>query len=322
MRKRSLSTEEAIHELARQLRIPRAEIGVAGRKDRDAVTVQRISVPERAAAAIERFEHAQIQLWDPKPHSHKLRRGHLRANQFRIVVRELDVALDEAQRRAQLAIEELTRVGLRNYYGVQRFGAGARNLEPGLAALAGRGRRRPKGDIQVSAGQSALLNLYLATRAERSLLSTALRGDILQKRETGGMFECEDPSADQARLDAGELVVTGPMFGSKMRAPSPGTPAATLEREILDVAGIAPAKLAKLGRKVPGTRRRLLVWPDWPLDPAVAVTDERGDGLRLCFALPSGSYATVLIRELCGQASVLPHDARASTSSGARQKPR
>jgi tRNA pseudouridine13 synthase len=291
LRKRSLTTEEAVREVAKQARIPQGEIGVAGLKDRDAVTRQQISLPDRAAEALAHFKHPAIELSDIRPHSHKLRRGHLRGNRFVLVVRELDLDLEQAQLRAQAKLARLTEHGLRNYYGSQRFGEGARNLEPGLASLAGR-RRRHKGDITVSAGQSALFNFYLATRAERGLLTTVLVGDILQKRDSGGMFECLDAPADQARLDAGELVLTGPMYGSKMRAPKSGTASAALEAEILATVGLDSNKLAKLGRNVPGTRRQLAIWP-----ADVSATPVDG-GLQLQFCLPAGSYATVLLREL------------------------
>ncbi len=298
LEKRSLTTEEAVRELARQLKVPRAEIGVAGLKDRDAVTRQWVSLPDRATAALPSFSHPAITLGDPHPHSHKLRRGHLRGNRFAIVLRRVSLDLPEAEERARAKLDRLVHAGLRNYYGGQRFGKDARNLEPGLAALAGKGPRRAKADLVVSAGQSALFNLYLATRAERGLLDRTLLGDILQKRATGGMFECTDAEEDQRRFDAGELVITGPMFGSKMRKPSPETPAAALEQEILTTARLTPAKLAKLGRKVPGARRQLLIYPeqtDVALAPAL---DNLGPGLELRFILPPGSYATVLMREL------------------------
>lgn len=307
LRKRSFTTQDAVREVARQLGIPHTEIGVAGLKDRDAVTHQQISVPDHAAASLARFEHTAIRLSDPRPHSHKLRRAHLHGNRFCVVIRDLpaDLDLDQAEARAQRQLEHLTSAGLRNYYGTQRFGKAGRNIQPGLATLAGKRRLQPRGDLTLSAGQSALFNLYLATRVERGLCTTALAGDVLQKRDSGGMFECEDPIADQARIDAGELVITGPMFGSKMRAPPPGTPAHELEQELLASVGLTPAKLTKLGRNAPGTRRRLLVWPEQlELGRAPAISDLGGDlgpGLTLRFSLPPGSYATVLLRELCGQ---------------------
>ncbi|HLT39783.1 MAG TPA: tRNA pseudouridine(13) synthase TruD [Enhygromyxa sp.] len=300
LKKRGLTTEEALGQLSRRLQVPRAEIGLAGLKDRDAVTRQRVSVPDRAAAALAGFSHPNIELGEPEPHSHKLRRGHLRGNRFAITIRGTKLPPDEALRHAKAKLEQIERDGLRNYYGAQRFGNDGRNLAPGLAALAGKGPPRAKADLVVSAGQSALFNLYLAERAERGLLGTVMLGDILQKRETGGMFECSDPAEDQRRLDAGELSITGPMFGSKMRRPSPGTPSDALESEVLELAGLARAKLDKLGRKVPGARRPLLIRPEQvtvELAPEVAGL---GPGLELRFVLPPGSYATVLVRELCG----------------------
>lgn len=300
--KREMTTEDAVRELSKQLRIPRAEIGVAGLKDRDAVTRQRISVPEHARGVLAEFSHPRIELGEPQPHSHKLRRGHLHGNRFVIVVREIELEGDEAQRRVRAKLDRLTQpgLGLRNYYGGQRFGKEGRNVGPGLAALAGKGPRRGKADIVVSAGQSALFNLYLGERARRGLLDRVLLGDILQKRETGGMFESADAGEDQRRFDAGELVITGPMWGSKMREPSLDTPANLLEREILSSVGLSPSKLAKLGKKVPGTRRRLAIWPEQTEVALAPATPELGWGLELRFVLPPGSYATVLLRELCG----------------------
>lgn len=300
LKKRGLTSEDALHELARQLRVPRAEIGLAGLKDHQAVTTQRVSVPDRAAAALASFSHPRIELGEPQPHSHKLRRGHLHGNRFVITIRQLPIEVSEAERRAKAKLERIAREGLRNYYGAQRFGKDARNLEPGLAALAGKGPRRGKADLVVSAGQSALFNLYLAERAERGLLGRVLLGDILQKRETGGMFECRDVTEDQRRLDAGELLITGPMFGSKMRGPSADTPSDALELEVLTLASLTRAKLEKLGRKVPGARRQLQIGPEQvAVSPAVDV-DGLGPGLELHFVLPPGSYATILLRELCG----------------------
>ena len=305
LRKRSLTSEAAARELAKQLGVPRGELGMAGLKDRDAVTRQQLSVPARARARLARFEHPQIQVDDPRPHSHKLRRGHLRGNRFTIVVRELELQLDQeepralALARAQALLDRLAERGLYNLYGAQRFGAQARNLEPGLACLAGR-RRTKKGDLTLSAGQSALFNRYLALRAERGGCARVMRGDILKTRASGGLFECAEPQIDQARLDAGELVITGPMFGSKMRAPDPESPSGQLEAEVLAEAGIPLTKLKKLGRLAPGTRRALLVWPEvLGLRVAKPAPEHQlGPGLELQFLLPAGSYATVLLREL------------------------
>jgi len=313
--KRGLDSEAALGELARALGIPRVELGLAGLKDRHALTTQWICVPAHVGPRLAAIQAAgglhqgAILLGPAHAHSHKLRRGHLRGNLFRIVVREFEGAFEQARGRASASLDELARVGLRNYYGEQRFGRGGHNLERGLALLGGRGPRVRKADLQLSAGQAGLFNLLLATRVERGLLDRVLLGDILHKR-SGGMFECSEPEVDQARLDAGELDITGPIYGSKLRWPSADTPALALEHELLALAGVRLDKLERLGRAAPGTRRTLKIWPEQvavEAAPEPALPDlGLGEGLALRFALPAGSYATILLRELGVPSSLTP----------------
>lgn len=299
--KRSLTTSQALDEVARQLGVGVRDIGCAGLKDKDAVTSQRISVPVAALEHLERFDHPAITLGEPALHSSKLRRGHSKGNRFVVVLRDLDVELDEAMSRARLKHEALQgRGGMDNVYGSQRFGHEGRNLEKGLSIIK-RGKRPRPGDLILSAAQSALFNLWVLLRRERGLERKVLFGDMLKKTDTGGMFTCADEAADQTRLDAGELVVTGPMFGGRMRGPTLDSPAEQLEDEVLARVGVTREMLQELGRKVPGTRREAQIQPaEFALDRAEAV-DDLGPGLRMSFSLPPGSYATVLLAELmCG----------------------
>ena len=74
LRKRGIGTEDAIVELSRQTGIPRPEIGLAGLKDKDAVTEQWISVPFAAGPRLAQFSHPAITLGQAHPHGNKLRR--------------------------------------------------------------------------------------------------------------------------------------------------------------------------------------------------------------------------------------------------------
>lgn len=302
MTKRGFSTEGALQEVARAVGLPRSVLGCAGLKDQDAVTSQWISAPAAARAALERFEHPRIELGPPQPHGNKLRRGHLQGNRFEIVLRDLAIPIAEALATAREKIDALRELGgLHNFYGPQRFGPGGANALRGLAAIRSRARRR-RGDLIVSAGQSALFNLYLLTRRSRTLLQRALRGDILKKTASGGIFTCLDPEAEQGRVDTGELVVTGPMFGGRMRAPPPDTPAALLEHEILELAGVSSDAVSGLGRRAPGSRRALFAGLHDVHVRAAPAVPEAGLAPGVCVAvtLPPGTYATVLCRELQG----------------------
>ncbi|TNF32414.1 MAG: tRNA pseudouridine(13) synthase TruD [Deltaproteobacteria bacterium] len=280
--------------VAERLGIPRAEVGMAGMKDRHARTRQWLSVP----AGIDRPPEAidgpwggtgEVRLLDARRHSNKLKTGHLRGNAFRIRVRDRDVAGDEAVAAALHAAAER---GFPNTFGTQRFSDG-RTVERGLGILAGRGgggSPRIK-RLAASAVQSAFFNHWLAVRAADGLLEAAVGGDVLMKRASGGVFICEEPDVDTPRLRE-ELVVSGPMPGSR---PSRALGAA-LERELAlhALLGTPPDAFGALGRLGRGARRAALAFPE-----AVSVARD-DEGLVVSFTLPAGSYATVLLALLLG----------------------
>jgi tRNA pseudouridine13 synthase len=103
------------------------------------------------------------------------------------------------------------------------------------------------------------------------------------------LFVAEDVEPEQARCDARETVVTGPMFGPKMRTPT-GEPARR-ESAALERSGLSIESFAKFGKIALGTRRPYTIWPR---DLEIR---QEPEGLRLFFALPAGAYATVVLRE-------------------------
>ena len=187
--------------------------------------------------------------------------------------------------------------GFPNYYGEQRFGIDGETLTLGLDLLTGRKKPRAISHRQrkfllrlaLSSVQSALFNEILAARLTDGLLHTVLDGDVMQVRASGGPFVVEDVPAEQERFDGGETVVTGPMFGPKMRRPV-GT-AAERETDMLRKFDLTREHFAAWKRLLPGTRRPLLAF-------ASGLTIEQtGNELRLTFSLERGVYATSLLRE-------------------------
>ena len=286
--KRGLTTPQAVQAIARALRVKDRDIGVAGMKDRHAVTRQWISLPpptkpeDVTALALE-----NITILEAIRHNHKLRTGHVRANRFVLRVRDTT----DGVARARAILDRLAHPpGTPNWYGEQRFGRDGDNAARGRELLAGaRGKDRRMDRFLVSALQSELFNTWLAARMTDGLYATVLAGDLLHK-VGGGMFVCEDPAVDGPRLLAGEVIVTGPMFGAHMRAPT-GI-AAEREAAILAAAGLAPDAFAKVANIAEGTRR----------DASIAVKEITVAGdpstLEVGFALPAGAYATVVMREI------------------------
>jgi tRNA pseudouridine13 synthase len=125
------------------------------------------------------------------------------------------------------------------------------------------------------------------------LFATVLDGDLLQKRDTGGMFVCDNIVADQERLARMEVTITGPMYGHRMRSPRPGSHAAERERELLAEEGLELSSFRHLGKLALGARRPLSMQVG---SPSLRLLAE--GALEVGFELPAGAYATAVMREL------------------------
>jgi tRNA pseudouridine13 synthase len=292
--KRGTTTIDAARALARALGVRDRDIGIAGMKDRHAVTRQWLSLPppigpEQALAV----ELPGVRVLEAHRHAHKLRTGHVRANRFALRVRGVDDAAAERARQILAALS--VPPGAPNWYGEQRFGRDGDNAARGRALVTGAhplGRDRRLDRLMISALQSQLFNDWLTARIGDGLYRAVLAGDVLHKRG-GGMFVCDDPATDQARLAAGELVVTGPMFGDRMRLPGNASPALAREAEVLARAGIPREAFSSVRALAEGTRR------DAAVEVAGATVDAvDGSTIDVAFALPGGAYATAVMREV------------------------
>ena len=296
--KRGLTTMDAVRRLARLLGVDARDVGYAGLKDRSAVTRQWVSIPRVDPERARLIAEPDLAVLQASRHGNKLRTGHLRGNRFEIVV--VLAASDEAALRARL--ESLAAGGVPNRFGEQRFGAAGDNAAVGLAILRGERRERDHRlrKLLLSAAQSAVFNRALELRAAGGLRSV-LAGDVLQKVASGGLFITEDVAVDQARVDAGELAITGPMPGGREKEPPPGTPARAVEDQALADVGATREDFERAGRDLPGARRPFLVpltLGDPPVQPDPAPVGPEEVALRLRFSLPAGSYATVVIAAL------------------------
>jgi tRNA pseudouridine13 synthase len=292
--KRGLSAEQLVSHLARCLKIAHQDVGTAGMKDRQAVTRQMVSVPARCLPLVESFAHEQIRVLEIHRHRHKLRAGHLQGNLFSILVRDVAAGAEEI---ARSIADELARTGVPNFFGDQRFGRDAETLKLGLQLLQGtkqpgdipRARRKFLLRLALSAVQSALFNRALVERMSDGHISQVLAGDVMQVVASGGPFVVIDPAIEQPRFDARETVISGPIFGPKMKQPTGEV--ARREARLLDAAGIPTEAFERYSKLTPGTRRPYLIWPR-----GLAITAEPA-GIRLEFSLPAGCYATIVLRE-------------------------
>ncbi|MCG3136605.1 MAG: tRNA pseudouridine synthase D [Phycisphaerae bacterium] len=145
----------------------------------------------------------------------------------------------------------------------------------------------------VSAVQSELFNEVLARRIDA--LDQLREGDLAMKHVNGACFRVDQPDVEQPRCMSFEISPTGPIFGPRMT--DAGGTVAELEQQVLKEAELTVEHFAaQHDLKKSGERRPLRV----PLTEAEvqAGRDQQGNYLQLRFALPPGSYATELLREV------------------------
>jgi len=296
LEKRGLTTFDAIARVAAAFGVASRDVGYAGLKDKQATTRQWLSVPDLdPERALGLTAEPDMSILSAARHPHKLRLGHLRGNRFEVVLTGGATDAEMAALRARF--DDLAARGVPNFYGGQRFGADAANAARGLELLRGTRRERDKRKrrLMLSALQSAVFNRALELRATRGALTDVIAGDVLKKTDTGGLFVSVEPDVDQRRVDAGEVIPTGPLPGGRETEPPPGTPARALEDEAVAAVGATREDFARAGRELPGARRPVLLRLADAAFCEEASADPEGRAVRLRFTLPAGGYATVVV---------------------------
>jgi tRNA pseudouridine13 synthase len=132
IRKWGISSFEAMRRVARALGVRPGEIGYAGLKDAQAVTTQVLSVERVPPERVEALALPGIQVLWARRHQQSLKIGHLRGNRFEIRIRGVDEAALPA---CQAILGVLSRRGVPNYFGPQRFGMRGNSASLGQAIL-------------------------------------------------------------------------------------------------------------------------------------------------------------------------------------------
>jgi tRNA pseudouridine13 synthase len=289
LRRSGWSTRDLARRLGQLAGLSERDVGYAGLKDKQACATQSFSLAlrgdERELARRVAGELG-VEVLDVARHANKLRRGHLLGNRFEIVLAlpPADVAL--ALERARPIAQRLQATGLANFYGTQRLGAHGEHARRGRRDL-GAARRTFASRFALNAYQAQLFNDWLVLRLERGWFERVLTGDVAKKVDNGALFDVLDEELERERALRREIVATGPIYGASMRTAS-GEPGA-LEREVLEASGTSLEDFARA--RLAGTRRAARAFI---AALELAACDA---GLRLCFALPKGSYATVVLRE-------------------------
>lgn len=292
--KKNLTTREVQLKISELFELRPENIGMAGLKDKNAVTTQTFSIlferskldPRKAIALIE--DYIDIKANWAKYHKNKFRAGHLIGNRFKITITDIQIPLNKAIERTKRIVNHIHLYGLPNFYGEQRIGKHGKNVLTGWKILHDQKRivDRWLRKYLVSVYQSYLCNRYLVERMKRGLFNQLILGDIAKKHKTGGLFWVNDPIIEQTRYAEKEISFTAPMFGYKMSQAT--NEAAKLEAEIFEESELTIELLKR--KRVTGTRRLGRLIPK-------IVIEIVPRGIQLSFMLHKGGFASVLLRE-------------------------
>lgn len=282
------NTEYVARLIARFAGVRQRDVSFAGLKDRHARTTQWFSIwlPGKDDPDWKQAETENIKILKNLRHARKLKRGILSGNHFKILIREWQG--DKLKFEQQL--QQIKAQGIPNYFGVQRFGQQGQNINKAIAMFQGVKVKREQRGIYLSAVRAYLFNQILAKRIQLDNWNQLISGDCVIFDQSNSFFKADqlDDSLIQ-RIEAGEIHPTGLMSGQG-ESETTGL-AFEIEKSIINSNLALAEGLDKYG--LSRGRRSLRAYANnlkWEF--------QGNSTVLISFFLPSGSYATSLLREL------------------------
>ncbi|MFT5636554.1 MAG: 2-C-methyl-D-erythritol 2,4-cyclodiphosphate synthase [Cognaticolwellia sp.] len=287
IRKTGANTAFVAKQLAQYFSVKESLVSYAGLKDRFAVTEQwfGVHVPGKQSYDLSDLNIEGIEVLTSKRHNKKLRIGGLDGNRFEITLRDV-TDIDELVRRWHV----VSNFGVPNYFGEQRFGIHGGNIEKALGLFSGQKvKDKKKRGMYLSAARSLIFNQMISERIEQQTFDSLVNGDVLMLAGTQSVFVADvmDESLT-SRLVEHDLDITAPMWGAGELMTTGD--ARAFEQHIADGQQAFCEGLPRFGLKQERRRIRLSI-----KDTDITVDN---DVVTLSFFLPSGAYATTIMREL------------------------
>ncbi len=310
IKKADMSTFKLISVLAKATKLEYRDIGYAGLKDKNATTIQYISIPKRYERdVISNLTTNKIEILEKKYNKFPIKIGQLKGNKFAIILNRVTTQANIQIREIALKMEK---EGIPNYYGYQRFGEDNKSYLQGRdIAHSGKKLKGAREKLLVSAYQSHLYNEWLSHRISisktvennnikrasellsypRELIEALVRqknffklfiGDDMKSYPYGKSYPLQDFNLSSMEFLNRNESPTGLICGAK-------TSRALSDARYLE-AKYDDQELYSLK----GDRRYAWIWPE----NLAFSYNEKKQQLRVQFYLPKGSYATTFLEEI------------------------
>ncbi len=296
------NTGDVIKALKRCYQVAQKDIGVAGLKDRHAVTTQWFSVrtPQDATPLTQWLaspDAPPFKLVEAHRHQKKLRTGAHSANRFVITLRDVSM-LDSSAAEFENRIQTLINNGFPNYYGPQRFGRHGANLTQAYQWLCA-GKKpgslaRDKRSLYLSAVRSAAFNRVVASRVECGSWNELRPGEACSLNGSNSVFTLQPADREGAmkRLDDHDIHPTAPLIGYGEWVSVDDARAQDETVLLQDPYYPELLRSLKLLKVEASQRATRALCPDLTFDW------QDNSTVKLCVTLAPGVFATTLLNEL------------------------
>ena len=322
--KTGLNTAFVAEEIAKFAKIPLRAVSYAGRKDKYATTRQWFGIylggkntKPKTMPNWEDIAIPGVTVLSITKNQRKLRTGAIKNNRFVIVLRAIKdtntdqaLGLEQIQNSIMPALQErikrIAHLGVPNYYGNQRFGEMIKpdgtvqlggNLSMAERLVNGEEiRNRNKRSMAISALRSWLFNQAVSYRLLNLEYNQLLNGDALALAGTNSFF-VYDPNAAESvkvplRIEQRDVQVTAPLWGK-------GNIDSTFDAQDFELqfaqqhSAVCDALVAL---DLEHQRRAVLLHPSDI--HAKLIEDSPEPAIQISFSLPSGCFATSVLREI------------------------
>ena len=317
IKKTDMSTFKLITVLAKATKLEQRDIGYAGLKDKNATTIQYISIPKQYEKdVVKNLTTEKIETLEKYYSKFPIKVGQLKGNRFSIVLHDVS---KEKKEQIEKVAKEMVEKGIPNYFGYQRFGEDSKSYLQGKEiAHLGKKLKGAKEKLLVSAYQSYLFNEWLTNRINisKTINNNSIKnaskildypielvkvlahqpqffklfiGDDMKDYPYGKSYPLQDFERATKEFMAHKSSPTGLLIGSKVK------------RALSDARHLeAPYDDNEL-YALKGDRRYAWIFPE---DLSFKFNQEEKK-LTINFYLPKGAYATTFLEEI-GKFSLKP----------------
>ncbi|MFA4820115.1 MAG: tRNA pseudouridine(13) synthase TruD [Candidatus Aenigmatarchaeota archaeon] len=269
LKKKGMTTKDAIKFIQRKFNLKKDEIGYAGLKDKFAVTSQYITL----RGEIKEINEEKIKLAKIGYTDKMMQVGELIGNRFAINLRNCDNA-----KNVTAIINEIKKRAMPNYFGRQRFGSHGDNHEVGRLILR---HEYEKALELVNKRGSNKKNLEEISKKALKFFIHAYQSFLFNKVLDAYVSKYSKPCFEEFPLVGYDTKLKNDFASEQIKK--------VLEKDKINIKDFS---IRWLSIRCNGSSRNAFV----NVDELSCKTE--GNSIDLIFTLPKGSYATTLLREI------------------------